>query len=501
VAQTPIDLTAGAPGSALDPTPGAHDSYLVTGLINGDTYTFTVQAVSGAGAGTPSGPTTPVTPAPTVPGTPVVGTVTPGNGSALVTWTVPANGGDPITGFIITPYANGVAQTPITLAAGAPGSSLDPTPGAHDSYLVTGLINGDTYTFTVQAVNGVGNGNPSSPSAPVTPAPTAPGTPVIGTVTPGNGSALVTWTVPANGGDPITGFIITPYANGVAQTPIHLTAGAPGSALDPTPGAHDSYLVTGLINGDTYTFTVQAVNGVGASTPSTPTPPVTPSVPTPPSAPGGGPGAGNKGQGYWLVASDGGIFAFGDLQFYGSTGSIHLNKPIVGMAATPDDGGYWLVASDGGIFAYGDAAFFGSTGSQTLNQPIVAMASTADGKGYWLVASDGGIFAYGDAAFQGSMGGKPLNQPIVGMTPTSDGKGYWMVASDGGIFAFGDATFYGSTGNLKLNRPIVGMAASPDGKGYWLDASDGGIFAFGDSTFHGSMGGQQLNQPMVGMAI
>ena len=41
------------------------------------------------------------------------------------------------------------------------------------------------------------------------------------------------------------------------------------------------------------------------------------------------------GRGYWLVASDGGIFSFGDAAFYGSTGSIHLNQPIVGMAATP----------------------------------------------------------------------------------------------------------------------------------------------------------------------
>ena len=39
----------------------------------------------------------------------------------------------------------------------------------------------------------------------------------------------------------------------------------------------------------------------------------------------------------------------------------HLNKPIVGMAATPDGDGYWLVASDGGIFSFGDAAFYGST--------------------------------------------------------------------------------------------------------------------------------------------
>ncbi len=110
------------------------------------------------------------------------------------------------------------------------------------------------------------------------------------------------------------------------------------------------------------------------------------------------------GGGYWLVASDGGIFSYGDAHFYGSTGSIHLNKPIVGMAATPDGGGYWLVASDGGIFSYGDAAFYGSRGGQPLNKPIVGMASSASGHGYWLVASDGGIFNYGDAGFDGSAG-------------------------------------------------------------------------------------------------
>ena len=39
------------------------------------------------------------------------------------------------------------------------------------------------------------------------------------------------------------------------------------------------------------------------------------------------------GSGYWFVASDGGIFAFGDAEFFGSTGDIALNQPIVGMAA------------------------------------------------------------------------------------------------------------------------------------------------------------------------
>ncbi len=206
------------------------------------------------------------------------------------------------------------------------------------------------------------------------------------------------------------------------------------------------------------------------------------------------------GRGYWLVASDGGLFAFGDAPFYGSTGSIALNKPVVAMATTPDGKGYWLVASDGGIFAYGDAHFYGSTGNIALNKPIVGMASTPDGKGYWLVATDGGIFAFGDAHFYGSTGNIALNKPIVGMAATPDGKGYWLVATDGGIFAFGDAAFHGSAGNIALNKPVVGMAATPDGRGYWLVATDGGIFSYGDAAFHGSTGNIALNKPVVGMA-
>ena len=175
--------------------------------------------------------------------------------------------------------------------------------------------------------------------------------------------------------------------------------------------------------------------------------------------------------GYWEVASDGGIFNFGDAAFYGSMGGSHLNAPIVGMAATPYASavppaspnpagkGYWLVASDGGVFNFGDAGFYGSMGGSHLNNPIVVMAATPDGNGYWLVASDGGIFTFGDAGFYGSEGGKPLNQPIVGMASTPSGNGYWLVASDGGVFNFGDAGFYGSMGGSHLNKPIVGAAS------------------------------------------
>jgi ribosomal protein L24E len=85
------------------------------------------------------------------------------------------------------------------------------------------------------------------------------------------------------------------------------------------------------------------------------------------------------------------------------------------MAATPDGQGYWLVASDGGIFNFGDAKFSGSTGAIHLNQPVVGMEATSSGSGYRLVAADGGIFNFGDAAPDGSLGGQHLNEPIVAM--------------------------------------------------------------------------------------
>jgi hypothetical protein len=76
--------------------------------------------------------------------------------------------------------------------------------------------------------------------------------------------------------------------------------------------------------------------------------------------------------------------------------------------------GYRMVTSDGGVFDFGSAGSYGSMGGLPLNKPVVGMASTPDGKGYRLVASDGGIFSFGDAPFDGSMGGSNLNAPIVG---------------------------------------------------------------------------------------
>ena len=90
-------------------------------------------------------------------------------------------------------------------------------------------------------------------------------------------------------------------------------------------------------------------------------------------------------------------------------------------------------------------------GGKPLDKPVVGMAATADDGGYWLVAADGGVFSFGDAPFYGSLGGKPLNAPVVGMADDPSGgpgssasdRGYWAVAADGGVFSFG-SPFYGS---------------------------------------------------------
>ena len=143
----------------------------------------------------------------------------------------------------------------------------------------------------------------------------------------------------------------------------------------------------------------------------------------------------------------------------------------------PGGGGYWLVASDGGIFAFGDAAFFGSTGSMRLNRPVVGMAAAPGGGGYWLVASDGGLFSFG-APFEGAATGL-LHRAAVGMD--SESAGYRIVAADGSVHAFGGAPFYGSVNVPPMVGEVVALDPGHDGgnavaAGFIARPIDGGNF-------------------------
>ncbi|HXY85157.1 MAG TPA: N,N-dimethylformamidase beta subunit family domain-containing protein [Gaiellaceae bacterium] len=291
-------------GTAQTPvlTGSAATSYTVTGLTNGTAYTFTVAAINSAGTGAESAASAAVTPVQgvTVPGAPTGLSGAPGDETAALTWTAPAsNGGSAIIGYVITPYIAGTAQ----------GSVL--TGSTATSFTVSGLANGTTYTFTVAAINAVGPGLNSAPSNPVTPieveTPPDPPTNVVGT--PGNGSIVVSWTAPAeNGGSPVSGYKVTPYVNGTAQTTIL------------TGSSATSYTVNGLTNGTAYTFTVAAVNAIGTGTASAQSSPVTPAASKYPS----------------VVFSDG--FESGSLSAWDGFGGTGSSSVIAAAAHSGNDG-------------------------------------------------------------------------------------------------------------------------------------------------------------------
>ncbi len=209
--------------------------------------------------------------------------------------------------------------------------------------------------------------------------------------------------------------------------------------------------------------------------------------------------AGGPTQGYWLTGSDGGIFPFGSAQFYGSTGNLKLQRPIVGIVPTPDHGGYWLVGADGGVFSFGDTPFYGSipgiglhpAGSglpSSLDAPIVGMVPSFDDHGYFMVASDGGVFAFGDAHFTGSCPGiGGCAGAAVAVMPDATGNGYWLVTQSGNVYTFGDAAYYGAPGTS--GSPVTSAVRTPDGHGYWILTANGSVYNYGDAGDYGHAAG------------
>ncbi len=138
-----------------------------------------------------------------------------GDASAAVSWLPPVkNGGAAISGYTVTAH-DVTTSSDATLVTG-PGTSA----------LVTGLTNGDPYTFTVTASNSAGPGPPSTPSAAVTPqagsAPPAAGTgnaPPGGTVVTGGGTS---------GASPLGASVTTPTGGTVSIVTAPASATAPG---------------------------------------------------------------------------------------------------------------------------------------------------------------------------------------------------------------------------------------------------------------------------------
>ena len=208
----------------------------------------------------------------------------------------------------------------------------------------------------------------------------------------------------------------------------------------------------------------------------------------------------STGDGYWIVDSAGRVYAFGDARHHGSADADRLtgDERVTSLSATRTGNGYWLFTDRGRALAFGDARFLGDMSAVRLNGAVLDSIPTPSGDGYYMVAADGGIFSFGDATFRGSMGGERLNAPVQSLVPDPDGAGYWLVAADGGIFAF-DARFAGSMGATRLNRPITGMV--PFGDAYLMVGEDGGIFNFAtDKEFFGSLGATPPAHPVVSVA-
>ena len=111
-----------------------------------------------------------------------------------------------------------------------------------------------------------------------------------------------------------------------------------------------------------------------------------------------------------------------------------LNKPVLGMERTASGKGYWLFASDGGIFSFGDAQVLRlARRARTLTSPVVSMQRTATGKGYWMMTQDGRIFAFGDAHGYGDIAGCSNYERSAAprMLVAPDGDGYWIATGNG----------------------------------------------------------------------
>lgn len=255
-----LNSTPAATAEADQPTAG-QPTATVTGLKNGTSYCFTIQATNLFLLSGQSGPTGTITPA-GPPFAPVSVAATRGDKAATVSWLAPpqqADGTPGNNGAAITGYS--VESTDLETGAVVAGPMDVSSP-----QLMDGLTNGHRYTFTVKAANVTGTGAASAASVAVTPAG-APFPPeeVRGTSS-APGQAEVTWLPPSARPDGTLGDNGSPITNYKITWP-------GGSKLI---GPMTSATVDGLSNGTGYIFGVQAINGAGISSTSSSPGPATP---------------------------------------------------------------------------------------------------------------------------------------------------------------------------------------------------------------------------------
>ena len=266
------------------PTNGApeQDTCTVRGLSNGTSYSAQVAALNSFGASS-VGIAPPVVPA-GMPATPAAPSLQGADGSALATWAPSSGNGAAILSYTVSAYSaaawnNGAYNRPGFLSN--PDAQCSPTPPTATSCALTGLSNGQSEIAVVTATTAIGTSAMSAISNAVTPAGLMPPPTGVTAMMNSNGtSALVYFTpavYPLNGnGSAVTSYVVTSV-----EDPSKTCT----DTLNPTSGGVQ-YLCTisNLVAGNSYTFTVAAVNGVGKGAQSAPSAPVyvggVPSAPT-----------------------------------------------------------------------------------------------------------------------------------------------------------------------------------------------------------------------------
>jgi hypothetical protein len=216
----------------------------VAGLANGTSYVFRVAAVNAAGTGPVSPISAPVTPA-AAPSAPTTVTGVAGDRQVSLTWLAPASdGGVAIKDYVIAYSADGVNYT---LFADSVSTARTAT--------VTGLTNGVTYFFRVQAQNQADRTGDFGQSAGISPFQRA-AAPTNLTAVAGAGSVTLTWTAPA------TTQTIVDYMVQFRQD----VAGSSWQTFADGTSTTARAVVTGLSNGTRYLFRVAAVTTLGRGT-------------------------------------------------------------------------------------------------------------------------------------------------------------------------------------------------------------------------------------------